>query len=189
MRQTQRMSAVALLTAEELERHPRDDSRYELVAGRLVRMSPVGFEHARVVARLISLLERFVRERDLGFVLPELGVKLASDPDTVRAPDVAFVRRDRIPTPAPRGFLAGAADMAIEVLSPDDRRRKVAAKIDEYLTAGTTLVLIVDPGRRVITAHRRLSPAVTSAAADAIIDLGDVVPGVTLRLGDVFDDR
>jgi Uma2 family endonuclease len=181
------MSAVALLTAEELERRPRDDYRYELLEGRLIRMSPVGFEHARVVARLISLLDRAVG-RDLGFVLPELGVKLASNPDTVRAPDVAFVRRDRIPTPAPRGFLAGPADVAIEVLSPEDRRRKVSTKVHEYLTAGTTLVLIVDPARRVITAHRRLSPAVASAAADAVIDMGDVIPGVELRVGDVFDD-
>jgi Uma2 family endonuclease len=187
MRKQNYMSALALLTAEELERRPRDDYRYELVEGRLIRMSPVGFVHAHVVTRLITLFDHYVRERALGFVLPELGVKLASNPDTVRAPDVAFVRRDRIPTPVPRGFLAGPADVAIEVLSSADRRKDVTAKVDEYLSAGTALVLIVDPARRVITAHRRMSPPVSNAAADGVIELGDVVPGFALRLGDVFD--
>src|SRR6476660_1973392 len=92
----------ALVTAEELERYSSDDRRSELVRGRIVRRSPAGGEHGHVVVRLIGVLDRHVRARALGFVLTEVGFKLASDPDTVRAPDVAFVRRDRIPTPMPR---------------------------------------------------------------------------------------
>jgi Uma2 family endonuclease len=177
----------AIVTAEELERYSSDDRRSELVKGRIVRMSPVGGEHGHIVVRLIGLLDRHVRARGLGFVFTEVGFKLASNPDTVRAPDVAFVRRDRIPTPMPRGFLSGPADLAIEVLSPEDRPSEIAAKTSEYLEAGVIVVLIVDPERRVITSHRRLSAPVNASAADGVIDVGDVIRDFTFRVGDVFD--
>jgi len=177
----------ALVTAEELERCSGDDERYELVEGRVVCMSPVGFEHGRIVSRLIGLLDHHVRARDLGCVLTEVGFKLASDPDTVRAPDVAFVRRDRIPTPAPRGFLRGPADLAIEVLSPEDRSSDIAAKTADYLDAGVAVVLVVDPERRTITSHRPLSPPILAVSVDAAIDVGDVLPDFALRVGDVFE--
>jgi Uma2 family endonuclease len=177
----------ALVTAEELERYSSEDRRSELVEGRIVRMSPVGFAHGRTVVRLIGLLDPHVRARGLGLVLTEVGFKLASNPDTVRAPDVAFVRRDRIPTPRPRGFLRGPADLAIEVLSPDERRSEIRAKTAEYLDAGVIVVLIVDPERRMIAAHRRLSAPILAVSPDEMIELGDVVPDFTLRVGDVFD--
>jgi len=184
---TQMFEPGALVTAEELERYSSDDRRSELVDGRIVRMSPVGVEHGRTVVRLIGLLDSHVRARDLGFVLTEVGFKLASNPDTVRAPDVAFVRRDRIPTPVPRGFLHGPADLAIEVLSPDDRVSEITAKVDEYLSAGVAVVLVVDPAHRVLTSHRRLSPPIVTVSPDDTIDLGDVVPDFIFRIGDVFD--
>ena len=108
---------VRLVTAEELERFPGDDFRYELVEGRLIRMSPVGYLHGRVVMRLGSLLEQHVRSRGLGAVLTEVGFKLKSNPDTVRAPDVAFIRGDRIPSVPPKGFWKGTADLAVELRS------------------------------------------------------------------------
>src|SRR5690349_7265443 len=111
-------SATPLVTAEELERHPRD-YRYELVDGRIVRMSPVGFEHGQVVARLLFLLQQHLRREPSGVVLTEVGFKLASQPDTVRGPDIAFVRRDRVPSPTPKGFFNGRPDLAVEVRSPD----------------------------------------------------------------------
>ena len=101
--------SAPLVTADELERFPDDDYRYELVEGRVIRMSPVGFEHGRIVPRLTALLHRHVEEHHLGAIVNEVGFKLASNPDTVRAPDIAFLRLNRIPRPDPRGFIKGGA--------------------------------------------------------------------------------
>ena len=125
-----------LVTAEELERFPDDDSRCELVAGRVIRMTPVGFQHGKVVARLMFLLSQHLDGRNLGVVLTEVGFKLAAGPDTVRAPDVAVIRQHRIPSPEPKGFWNGPPDLAVEVLSPDDRSGDVREKVEEYLACG-----------------------------------------------------
>src|SRR5512145_415264 len=109
MEERQVMADTArLVTAEELEKFPDDDARYELVAGRVVRMSPVGFPHARISLRFGAMLFQHVRASKLGVVVTELGFTLASNPDTVRAPDIAFIRRERIPAPEPRGFWNGS---------------------------------------------------------------------------------
>src|SRR6266508_4002470 len=104
-----------VVTAEQLERMPDDDYRYELVQGRLIRMSPVGALHGAVTAALLTMLRQHAKARNLGAVWTEVGFKLAVNPDTVRAPDVAFVCRDRVlRTGIPRGFWRGAPDLAIE---------------------------------------------------------------------------
>jgi len=174
-----------LITAEELERFPDDDYRYELVEGRVIRMSPVGFQHGRIVPRFASLLHRHVEEHGLGAIVSEVGFKLASNPDTVRAPDIAFLRLDRIPKPDPRGFIGGAPDLAVEVLSPDDRPAEVRAKTEEYLACGVPLVLVIDPIQRTAAAHRQMGPAQISREDD-IVDLGDVVPGFSCSIPEIF---
>ena len=141
MRKNLRMSA-RLVTAEELERFPSDDNRFELVAGHLVPMTPVSFAHGRTVIQFGSLLHEYIRKRKLGVVVTEVGFILATDPDTVRAPDLAFLRPEHIPTPDPRGFWSGAPDLAVEVLSPDDRPGEMRLRIDEYLTSGVDAVII-----------------------------------------------
>lgn len=173
-----------LVTAEELERFPSDDWRYELVAGRLIQMSPAALPHGIVVARVLSLLHRHAEANNLGVVIPEVGFKLASNPDTVRAPDVAFLRRDRIPTR--KGFVDGPPDLAVEVLSPDDRPSEVRAKVSEYLTSGVTLVMVIDPDELTATIHRRLTPPVTLSGND-VIDLDDVVSGFRCVVHDIFE--
>jgi Uma2 family endonuclease len=180
------MSETALVTAEELLRLPRGEWRYELVEGRLIRMSPVGYPHARTVMRFGSLLERHVRERRLGEIFTELGFTLAFNPDTVRAPDVAFIRRNRIPTPPPGGFWIGPPDLAVEVLSPDDRPRDIAAKTAEYLERGVRLVLVVDPESQLLTMHASGEPSVHLHRTDRL-DLDRVVPGFSCAIGDLFD--
>lgn len=125
--------SARLVTAEELEHLPDDDHRHELVQGRVIRMSPVGMAHGWIVALFMTALTQHVRAGNLGFVGTEVGFKLASNPDTVRAPDVAFVRRDRLS--ATRGFFDGPPDLAVEVLSPDDRPADVRGKVDEYLSS------------------------------------------------------
>jgi Uma2 family endonuclease len=184
-RQTMPESA-RLVTAEELERFPDDDYRYELVEGRVIRMSPVGWQHGRMVVRLATLLNRHVDDRNLGVVVTEVGFKLASNPDTVRGPDLAFVRHERIPPEGPRGFWQGPPDLVVEVLSPDDRGSEVRAKVGEYLQSGVTVVVVVDPDDETVSVSRRLSPTLVLSGDDAVLEVGDLLPGFSCTLRQIF---
>lgn len=176
-----------LVTADELLRYPEDAFRYELVDGHVLRMSPVGYEHGRVVMLLGSRLERHVRPQRLGVVLTEVGFTLSRDPDTVRAPDLAFIRAERLEGLAPQGFVTGPPDLAVEVLSPEDPPAEIAHKVDEYLTCGTPLVLVIDPVARSVTVHRRLAPPVSHTNPDDLVDLADVLSGFRCAVRDVFE--
>lgn len=178
--------ASRLITAAELERLPSDDCRYELIEGRLVAMTPVSYLHSRTVMRLGSMLERHAREHNLGDVHTELGVILKSDPDTVFAPDIAFIRRDRVAMANPRGFWKGAADLAVEVLSPKDRAGEVRKKVAEYLRRGTPVVLIVDPEKRIVSKWTQSSTPLTLSSNDTI-DLGEVIAGFRCDVRAIFD--
>jgi Uma2 family endonuclease len=175
-----------LVTAEELERFPSDDNRYELVAGRLVPMTPVSFAHGRTVIQFGALLHEYIRKRKLGVVVTEVGFILAIDPDTVRAPDLAFLRQERIPTPDPRGFWPGAPDLAVEVLSPDDRAGEIRSKVDEYFARGVHVVLVIDPDPRSVEVHRPSRAPITLAETDTL-DLGDVLPGFRCSVAEIFE--
>jgi Uma2 family endonuclease len=143
------------ITADELLRMPDDGYKYELVAGRLRKMTPAGSLHGVVGMRLASAIQTHVDRDQLGVVFAaDTGFKLASNPDTVRAPDIAFVARERIPAGGiPTAYWPGAPDLAVEVLSPTDVRSEIDAKIDEYLRAGVRLVWFVNPFERQITVH------------------------------------
>jgi Uma2 family endonuclease len=188
MREKLAMSERArLVTAEELERFPDDDSRCELVAGRVVRMTPVGFQHGKVVARLMFLLSQHLDGRNLGVVLTEVGFKLAAGPDTVRAPDVAVIRQHRIPSPEPKGFWNGPPDLAVEVLSPEDRSGDVREKVEEYLACGVRLVVTINPEAKDAVVYRPSAPAIQVTEDDAWLDLHDAIPDFRCRLGQIFE--
>ncbi len=177
--------STRLVTAEEFERMPQ--FRGELVEGRLVEMSLPNFDHGAVVVRFASLLHAHARLKALGAIVVETGFKLASNPDTVRGPDIAVVRQERVTNIRRRGFVDGPPDLAIEVLSPDDRAGDIRKKIDEYLTRGTSVVVIVDPEERVITVHRLRRPAMRLTDPDEVVDLGEVLPGLGCALKEIFD--
>ena len=187
MRETQDMSErMGLVTADEFARLPDDDYRYELVAGRVIKMRPVGGLHGVLVVRLAGRLEGWVRQHDLGLVMTETGFRLASDPDTVRAPDLAFVARARVPaTGVPRGFWIGPPDLAVEVLSPDDRTADIRNQVNDYLTHGVRLVWVVDPDAQTVTSYRRWEAPVTTGV-DGTLDGGEVVPGLEIALQPLF---
>jgi Uma2 family endonuclease len=175
-----------LVTAEELEKFPDDDYRYELVEGRVIRMSPTGAMHGWLVLHFASQLTQHVDARRLGFVLTEVGFRLSSSPDTVRAPDLSFIRRERLPEGAlPRGFWQGPPDLAVEVLSPDDRLSDIRTKVSEYLTHGVPLVVVIDPDERSVIAHRGSAPPVALGVGD-FLDLDDVVQGFRCAVQDIF---
>lgn len=143
------------MSAEELLRLNMPEARRELVRGELIVREPAGFRHGDVAARLLIAVGTFVESRSLGRVFTaETGFRLRTNPDTVRAPDVAFVRHDRLPEPPPRGYAAIAPDLVIEVLSPDDRPGEVLSKVGDWLEAGTTLVWVVDPDGRTARVYR-----------------------------------
>jgi Uma2 family endonuclease len=165
------------MSADDLLRLKLPDKRTELVRGALVVREPAGYRHGEVAARLAKLLMDHVDRHQLGTVLAaETGFKLASNPDTVRAPDLAFIRRDRIPDPPPIGFAALAPDLVVEVLSPDDRPAEVLAKVGDWLTAGCALVWVVDLVRRLAHVYRANGRETTLAAGD-VLDGEAVLPG------------
>ena len=182
------MSETRLVTAEELERMPDDPlNRYELVEGRLVRMSPVSFDHSRIVARLIFLLQRPLDGTGLGVVVTEMGFTLASNPDTVRGPDIAFLRSDRLPARGTRGFPKQSPDAVIEVLSPDDRPSEMRRKIAEYLAKGVAVVSVVDPRKESVISYRPAGSVVMLQDANDLLDLSDVIAGFRCSLREIFE--
>ena len=184
------MSATIVngMTADELLAMPDDGWRYELVKGELIRMSPTGSEHGEGTMNLAAPLYPHVKSNNLGVVYAaETGFKLESDPDTVRAPDVAFVRRERVEqTRRLPGYGSGAPDLAVEVLSPSDRIRQVEEKVNGWLEAGARMVWVVSPKLRRVTVYRSLTDILTLTDKDNL-DGGDVVPGFQIAISEIFD--
>src|SRR3990172_762808 len=145
------MSTTTIVTADELLALPTGmGKRYELVAGELRVMSPSGWRHGEVVDNLDSLLASFIRTHGLGRGFgAETGFLLKRNPDTVRAPDFAFISKEHLPKTKPKeAFWPGAPDLAVEVLSPGDTLGEVAEKIEEWLAGRCAAVWAPDPKLR-----------------------------------------
>ena len=180
-------TTTQLMTADELLKLPRGRFRYELIKGELITMSPAGSEHGAIVVNLTVLLGQHVKANMLGIVFgAETGFKIAENPDTVLAPDVAFISREHVPESGiPKKYWSGAPDLAVEVLSPGDTTREVEKKVDEWLAAGARLVWTVNPGRKSVTVHRAPKDSFTVSENDEL-DGEDVVPGFRCRVSDIF---
>jgi Uma2 family endonuclease len=180
------MPQAGLLTADQLLRLNIPDKRTELIRGALVVREPAGHRHGEVAAVLAHALVDYVRPRGLGRVYgAETGFILATDPDTVRAPDAAFVRRERLPEPDREGYATIAPDLAVEVLSPGDRPGEVLAKVADWLGAGTALVWVVDPSRQLARVYRADGSEET-IGADGALAGEDVLPGFSVRLASLL---
>lgn len=179
--------AMRHMTAEELLSYRNEPYRQELVAGILREMEPPGGEHGEITMQVGILLGVHVKAHELGKVYAaETGFLLASDPDTVRAPDAAFIGRERAEVIGrPKGYIPGPPDLAIEVSSPRDRTAAVAEKSAEWLRAGARAVVELDPPTRTARVHRPGAPVVTLAGDDPL-DLGDVVPGWAPTVAELF---
>jgi Uma2 family endonuclease len=180
--------ATDLITAEQLWRMPKQDSRCELIRGELRTMAPSGFEHGAVIIRLSYLLADHVFKHKLGVVTgAETGFVLARDPDTVRGADIAFVRASRIPKSGlPQKFWVGAPDLAVEVLSPEDRPKDVAQKVEDYLTGGAQLVWVVSPKKRAVSIHQPMVESRTLKQGDLLTG-EKVVPGFRCKVAQIFE--
>jgi Uma2 family endonuclease len=184
---TSRIAEPGPVTIEEFERLPDEPSRMELVRGHVVREPPAGFEHGGIAVRIASCLDAFVRRHELGKVLgAETGFVLFDDPPTVRAPDVAFVARDRLPAD-PRGFARLAPDLAVEIVSPSNTLSEIQDKVFDYLDAGTRLVWVIEPRARTVTVYRSRED-IRILTSNQEIDGGQVLPGFQIQVSEFFAD-
>lgn len=175
------------MTAEELLRLPADDRRLELIAGDLREMAPAGAEHGAVAARILALLDRIAADTGAGRVFAaETGFLLSRAPDTVRAPDAAFVTRERAEAMGPvPGYWPGPPDLAVEVVSPGDAYSELHEKALAWLSAGARLVLVADPATRHVTVYRS-SADVRVLTGDEPIDCTDILLGFAPAASTLF---
>lgn len=179
-------TTTSLMTADELWELPSNGDRYELVKGELRTMAPAGFEHGQRGSKLLILLGFFVLERRLGWVVgPDTGFVLSRDPDVVRSPDVAFVARARVPVEPVVKFFPGAPDLAVEVLSPTDTFDEIEEKIEDYFSAGTRLVWVVNPRSKSVSVYRPAMAFEVLRGEQKLTGL-DVVEGFECRVADLF---
>jgi Uma2 family endonuclease len=177
------MGAKTLLNVQDFERLPDDGLRHELDEGELISMPPAGFEHGDLGAEIVRSLRNYAKEHSLGRVCQaDTGFLLG--PDTVRAPDVAFVRRGRV-LQRP-GFFEGAPDLAVEVFSPSDSVPQLMRKVQQYLRAGSHTVWVVYPETKQVHVFE-------AAKEDRILDANDVLeasellPGFSVRVEALFE--
>jgi len=179
--------SATMTTAEDLLRLPDDGHRYELVRGELRQMTPSGYAHGVVVGNLTGSLGQHVRAHHLGQICgAETGFRIARDPDTVRAPDIAFIRHARRGRePLPEGFFEGAPDLAVEVLSPRDTVFDVEEKIAAWIDAGCAMVWVVNMKRHSVSVHQAGGPVHVLTEGETL-DGGALLPGFTLPVEEIF---
>ena len=177
----------ATLTAEELLRLSTTGRRYELVKGELFEMPPAGGRHGSVAMRIGIVLGSYVRANELGEVFAaETGFILRRDPDTVRAPDAAFVAKERLPAgELSQGYLEMVPDLAVEVVSPGDSAREVREKVADWMGAGVRLLWGIDPATRSVTVYRSPDDFYVLSEDDTL-DGGRVIPGFSAEIRDLF---
>ena len=181
-------TATRLVTAEELLDMPDDGFRYELVRGELIKMPPAGHMPSFYELNIGGELRAFVKANRLGRVYSSSGgFRLETNPDTVLAPDAAFVRQERVEAEGDTdGFFPGVPDLVVEVISPSDRYSDVTVKIHKWLNAGARMVIVVNPRDRTAKVYNSLKDVVVLTEADTL-DGGDVVPGWRMPVADIFE--
>jgi Uma2 family endonuclease len=177
------MATTRLYTVDELEQSP-PDGEWELIDGELVPVNPSGFAASSVGLRIGRLIGNFVDEHDLGEMTgADGGYVLFSDRETLLAPDVAFVRKDRVPPEEEQArFARLAPDLAVEILSPSDRMASALAKVSLYLEAGVLAVWLFDPIKRTITVFSPDDAPMRLEENDTLTG-GNILPGFSIRVG------
>jgi Uma2 family endonuclease len=177
-----------MVTADQLlDISANSECRYDLIRGELIEMSPGGGRHGRIAIRIGRFLDEFVDRHGLGACFSaETGFVLAEHPDTVLAPDAAFVRSEHIPPEHEQDrYWRVVPDLAVEVVSPSDRVGEVSDKVAEYLDAGVRLLWLIEPRRRTVTVYTPDRHARILREGDEL-DGGDVLPGFKLAVAELF---
>jgi Uma2 family endonuclease len=180
-------SGAHRVTSQEFLTHPLAAGRSELVRGDVRLMTPASGAHGVIAGRLFAALNAFVEERQLGQCFPDnTGFLLPGLGDTVRSPDVAFVDASRLGSDGiGPGWIAVAPDLAVEILSPNETAAELDAKLRDYRTAGTRLMCVVDPIRRVVSIRDGEWPERLVAESDTL-DGGSVLPGFAIPVSRLF---
>jgi Uma2 family endonuclease len=177
----------SLVTVEQFEAMDEPGCRLDLVRGEVVRVTNAGWWHGAVAAAVCELLRNHVRTNRLGLVFAaETGFLLERGPDTVRSPDSAFVRTDRLPHQPRRGYLEGAPDLAVEVTSPDDSMTKVHEKALLWLRHGARLVWVVEPEARRVSVYRPARTIQLLVSDEVLRGDDDVLPGFSAAVAELF---
>ncbi|MEX2238217.1 MAG: Uma2 family endonuclease [Dehalococcoidia bacterium] len=176
-----------LMTAEELEALPDDGNRYELLEGELLTMPPSSESHGTIAGRIMRRMTLADPDGKLGEIISaDAGFKLAVDPDTLLAPDAAFLVRARVRPPGEKvGFGRGSPDIAVEVLSPSNTASEMNRKVDYYLRTGSTLVWLVDPQGEVVTVYER-GKEPRFLRGDDELSAAPILPAFKCRVADLF---
>lgn len=182
-------TTTKLITAEELLLMPNTKYGCELVRGKLIRYMPTGVIHGIISVRIGGILSSFVREKKLGIVLgAETGFYIFQTPDTVRAPDSSFVGNEKL---AKHGitekFFPDAPDLAVEVVSPSDKKKDIEDKINDYLTAGVSIVWVIYPKNKIVAVYRQ-NNLVSILRDEDELDGENVLPDFRLSLTELFGD-
>ena len=180
------LAEPTVYTATDLERLSDEGHRYELIQGGLRPMSPSGGPHGDATSRVSFYINGVVYGDDLGMTFAaETGFVVGHDPDTIKAPDFAFVSYERLPASLPEGYVPLVPDLAVETRSPSDTGREVAEKVEEWLLAGVKIVWVIEPRKRTITTHRLgRSPRVVGIGDT--LDGEDVLPGLSVPVERIF---
>lgn len=177
-----------LVTADELAELPTGRGKvYELVDGELRTMAAGGFEHGLTIGRTTGILWGFISPRELGGLCgAETGFRVRRDPDTVRAPDVAFIARDRMPALGRHvSYEELVPDFVVEVVSLTDRWSELRAKVTDWLRYGCKIVWVLDPVSRTAEVWHA-GGRIERRGPDDEIDAEPVLPGFSCRVGDLF---
>jgi Uma2 family endonuclease len=176
-----------IITVEELEAIDLPGKSTELVRGRLVVREPPSTYHGKIAAKLGYLLGDYVYPHDLGVLFgQDTGFKIESNPDTVRAPDAAFLSKERAAHITRRGYAALAPNLTAEILSPDDRPGEVLTKVGDWLRAGVQIVWVIDPERAEAHIHRA-DGSLSVVHIDGALDGEDVLPGFSCPLSQILE--
>lgn len=174
------------ISAEQFLAIDEPGSRLELIAGEIRRMSPAGPDHGDIAMQFAWRIAQYVTLNQLGKVYAaETGFILSRNPDTVRAPDVSFVAKARVPAGKTRGFFSGPPDLAVEVLSPNDSVGEVGEKVGDWLDADTRVVIVINPSLSDVTLYRSRTDIRVFTGEDRL-ELPDLVPGWSISVAEIF---
>lgn len=172
-------------TADDLLRLSAEGQRLELIEGELHEMAPTGGIHNLLTLEIGALIRNVVRAGKLGYVFgAENGFILATEPQTILAPDVSFVSKARLGQVTEK-FIEIAPDLAVEVVSPGNSAAEMDEKTALYLQAGARQVWVVYPRSRSIYVYTSVT-SVTILKPPQVLEGGDMLPGFAMPLADLF---